>query len=594
MTAESHERRLAAILMADLVGYSQLMEADEAGTLRAVKQHRAKVIEPAIARNRGRLVKLMGDGVLVEFASALEAVTCAQEIQRQTDTDNTEATAPPLELRIGINLGDVIVDGEDIYGEGVNVAARLEGLAEPGGICLSGSVHDALGNKLSLATEFLGEQSVKNLEKPVRCYRVAGCREGAASAPLAPLPRASGAPRPPGQSSLAVKPFTPLGNAPEGQDFADNLTNGILVALNRLPGLTLVQDESPGFQHAKAMSSEGLGQRFAVRHLLTGQVSKMGSRIRVNAELLELSSGRYLWADKLDRELRDFGDFFAIQDEIIEEIVTALDIKLISGEMARITRRVLNNPQAHEKLYLGEHLLWNAANKLEFNEAQRLLEEVIALEPKVSIGYAEAALAHWVAAIFDLSDDPAASLEKAVALAHRAIELGDVTGYPRIILAQVHLRRREFDAARAEAEQAVSDRPSCPASFSIKAAVLNYLGETGDAITHAQHAVRLSPVYPVFFPAILASSLHGAERYTEAIAAAKEAIALDPSKAEPHVMHAACAEALGRHDEAQAAVRSLLSAKPGFTLAGFAASQPYRDPKHLDRLLEQLRAAGLK
>ncbi len=595
MVEENLNRRLAAILMADVVGYSHLMEADEVGTLRAVKQHRVDVIEPAIANNKGRLVKFMGDGTLVEFASVLDAVNCATEIQQQTAARYVEpASDCRIELRIGINLGDVIVDGEDIYGEGVNVAARLESLAEPGGICLSSSVHDAIGNKLSLRCEFLGEHQVKNLVKPVRSYRVLGDQRACSPPPQRTETGPFSTFRPTSEPTLAVKPFEPLGSDADGKDFTFCLTNGVIVALNRMPGLTVVQDESPSFQHAEKMSAEDLGKRFAVRFLLNGQVYKLGSRIRVNAELIEVSSRRILWADKLDRELQDFGDFFAIQDEITEEIVTALDIKLLRGEIARVTRKVLKSPEAHECLYNGERMLWKAANKLELREAQRLLEEITRLEPTVSIGYAEAALAHWAAAFFGMSDDPSQSLAKAVELARRAIELDDVTGYSHVILAQVHLQNREFDEAKAEADQAVSDRPSCPAAFAIKAGVLNYLGDAGDAIEHAQHAVRLSPVYPLFFPAVLASSYHGAERYEEAIAAARDAIQLDPSKPEPYVILAACAVAVGHVEEAQQSVQKVLTLKPEFNLAAFARSQPYKDQKHLDRLLDQLGSAGFE
>jgi adenylate cyclase len=236
MVEESLNRRLAAILMADVVGYSQLMEADEAGTLRAVKLHRGDVIEPAIATNKGRLVKLMGDGTLVEFASVVDAVNCATEIQQQTAARNAElASDHHIELRIGINLGDVIVDGEDIYGEGVNVAARLESLAEPSGICLSGSVHDAIGNKLSLRCEFLGEQQVKNLVNPVRSYRVLGDQRPPSPPPQRTEPRPGSAFRPASEPTLAVKPFEPLRSDAESDEFAGCLSNGILTALTRLP-----------------------------------------------------------------------------------------------------------------------------------------------------------------------------------------------------------------------------------------------------------------------------------------------------------------------------------------------------------------------
>jgi adenylate cyclase len=595
MAEESLDRRLAAILVADVVGYSRLMEVDEAGTLHAIKQHRRDVIEPAITTHRGRVVKLMGDGILAEFGSAVNAVKCATKIQRQTAEGNV-GLAPDrrIELRIGINLGDVIVEGEDIYGDGVNVAARLEGLAEPCGICLSGSVYDATDNKLEMRCEFLGEQSVKNLSKPVRTYRVLWNDPTSSPVQRRTGPSPVSTFRPASEPTLAVKPFEPLGSDTEGDEFADCLSNGILAGLTRLPGLTLIQDESPSLQDSKHMSLQELSRRFDVRYLLKGQVRKLGPRIRVNTELLEISTGRVLWAEKLDRELQDLGDFFAIQDDIIEEIVTALDVKLLSGESARIARKVLKNPVALESLYNGERLLWKATNKLELQEAQRQLEEIIRLEPTASIGYAEAALAHWAAALFGLSNNPAQSLDKAVELARQAIALDDVTGYPHMILAHAHLRKREFDEAKSEADRAVSARPSCPASFAMKAHVLNYLGESGEAIEHAQHAVRLSPIHPQIFPAVLASAYHSAGRYQEAIAAAKDAIELDPTKIEPYLILTACAAALGQAEEAQRTVREVRAMKPEFSLEVFAVSQPYKDQAHLNRLVDQLKTAGLE
>ncbi len=595
MAQESLHRRLAAIVMADVVGYSRLMEADEVGTLRALKQHRHGIIDPEIAAHNGRLVKLMGDGILVEFASVFDAMNCAIAIQRRTAESNRERVQEPrIELRIGVHLGDVIVERDDIYGDGVNVAARLQGLAEPGGICLSGSVYDAAENKLSMRCEFLGDQRVKNLSKPVRSYRVCG---GDASPGLPPARRAA-SPRaklkPSSEPTLAVKPLEPIGGDPDCDGFANSLTNGVLAALNRMIGLTLIQDESPSFQHSTRMSPEELAERFEVRFLLKGQVHKLGARIRVNAELLEVSNGRLLWADMLDRNLGDLGDFFEIQDDITEEIVTALDIKLVSGEGARITRKVLKNPAAQQCLYRGEYLLWNATNKLELYEAQRLLEEIIHLEPQASIGYAEAALAHWVASLYGLSDDPANSLERAVELARQAIALDDVTGYPHLILALSYLHDRQFDDAKAEADQAVSARPSCPAAFAIKAHVLTYLGDAEDAIEHAKHAFRLSPVHPQIFPAVLASAYYGAARYEEAMMTAQEAIAVAADKAEPHLIVAACAVALGQAGEALQAADKVRALKPEFSLAAFAASEPYRDQGHLERMVKQLEAAGLE
>ncbi len=587
MAEERIKRRLAAILAADVVGYSRLMEGDEAGTLAALKERRAQVIGPKIAANGGRTVKLMGDGILAEFASIVDAVECAIEIQRVMAERNAEVSQDrKIELRIGINLGDVILDGDDIYGDGVNVAARLEALAEPGGVCVSGTVHDAIGNKLPVRFEDMGEQAVKNIEKPVRAYRLAG------------TPREVGAQgtstrRSKDKPSLAVKPFENLSGDPEQNQFADGISGGIVVALTRTPNLTLIGDESPSLNRSRGMTVEELGQAFGVLYVLKGNLRKMGSRIRVNAELLEVTTGRIVWADQYDRDLGDIVALFDIQDEITEEIVTALDVKLLGGEANRLVRRAFRNPAALASYFNGESLLWEAKTKLELREAQRLLEESIRLEPTCSAGYAAAAVAYWAEALSDDSDRSEETLGLAVERAQEAIRLNDVTGYPHMVLAQVYLSKHQFDEASAEAEHAVTARPSCPASFTLKASVLNYLGRPSEAVEHAEYALRLTPVHPPMYPAILANAFYGSGRYEEAVAAAKTAIELDDTHIDPYLMLAAANAALGRGEEARRAAEKVRRLKPGFSLEDYAPSQPYKDPDHLTRLLDRLRSAGL-
>jgi adenylate cyclase len=595
MVEDSVQRRLAAILAADVVGYSRLMGADEAGTLAALKEHRAAVIDPAIAAHNGRTVKLMGDGTLVEFASVVDAVQCAVALQREMAGRNAEVPQHRrIEFRIGINLGDVILDGDDIYGDGVNIAARLETLAEPRGICISGTVHDAVGNKLAIQFEFMGEQEVKNIEKPVRAFRMVEPQGSRGAVPHKPDTREPSAPKRQDKPSLTIKPFDNLSGDPEQDHFADGLTNGIIVALTRVPGLALIGDESPSMVKSKQMTVQELGRRFDVRYVLKGGVHKFGDRIRVNAELMEASTGQYLWAENLDRDLRDLGDLFAIQDEITEEIVTAMDVKLLSGEAARMVRRTFRNPAALECYYRGEQLLFSSTTKLELRETQHLFEETIRLEPTSSVGYAAAALTYWVEAFFGLSDTPARSLERAVELAREAISLEDVTGYPHLVLAQVYLSKREYDQAIVEADRAVLARPSCPSAYSLKAGVLNYLGRPAEAIEFAEYAVRLTPVHPPMYPAILASAYYGSERHEEATAAAKAAIELDEGNVDPYLILAASDVALGHTEEARWAVRKVIKLQPEFSLAEFAESQPYKEQKHLDRLMARLRSAGLQ
>ena len=591
MAKKRDQRRLAAILSADIVGYSRLMEEDESATLAALKERHATVIDPLIAAHRGRIVKLMGDGTLAEFASVLDAVQCAIEMQRDmSDRNAAEAGDRKIELRIGINLGDVIPDGEDIYGEGVNVAARLEAIAEPGGICISGTVHDAIGRGLAPAFKFIGEQAVKNIAKPVRAY----WHKGALGlVPERPAP--SSPARRSNEPSLAVKPFENHSGDPEQDLFANAMTNGILAALSRAPGLTLVQDESPFLARSSQMGERELADRFAVQYLLKGDLRTLGDRVRVSVALMEVSTSRYLWVEKFDRNLSDFDDLFALQDEITEQIMASLDVKLFGGEAVRIVRKMFTNPAALDSYFRGEHLMWNAKSGLDLKNAQRLLEDAIRLEPTCSAGYAAAAIAFWVEGLSGEGEGAEQAMERAERHAREAIRLGDATGYPHLVLAQLHLSRREFEEARSEADSGVSARPSCPAAYTLKASVLNYLGRPGEATEYAEFALRLTPVQAApIFPAILASALYGSGRHDEAIDAAKSAIEMDERNVDPYLVLAESSVALGRSEEARRAAGFVKKIQPEFTLAKFAASQPYKDQSNLDRLLEQLRQAGLE
>jgi adenylate cyclase len=342
------------------------------------------------------------------------------------------------------------------------------------------------------------------------------------------------------------------------------------------------------------MTVQELGRQFDVRYVLNGSLRKLGDRVRVTAELMELATGEYLWAEHFDRDFGELAALFDIQDEIIQEIVTALDVKLLSGEAVRIIRSTVRNPAALESLFNGELMLWNSTTNLELREAQRLFEETIRLEPTSSVGYAMAALAYWAEALSGQCDRTSQSLDRAIERAQEAIRLDDITGYPHLVLAQVHLSRREYDEASAEADRAVTARPSCPASYSIKASVLNYLGRPSEAVEHAQFAFRLTPVVPPMNPAVLACAFYGSERHEEAVAAAKTAIDLDARMVDPYLILAASSVVLGHSEEARLAARNVLKLQPDFSLMAYAESQPYKDQKHLDRLTDQLRCTGLE
>ncbi|WP_170575966.1 adenylate/guanylate cyclase domain-containing protein [Ruegeria atlantica] len=594
MAEESVKRRLAAILAADVVGFSQLMGANEMGTLAAWKERLAEVIEPRITSHDGRIFKIMGDGILVKFNSAVDAVQCSIEIQNEMAVQNADDSSDTrFELRIGINLDDVILDEDDIFGDGVNIAARLETLAEPGSVCISGSVHQAIANKLPKRFEFTGEQRLKNIEKPVEVYRLTDMPHPSAGTGAvrkrSDLLQELGY----GKPFLAVKPFENLSTEEDQGSIANSISSGLVVALIRVPHLILVGDETPSMQRSKKMSLEEFGQIFGVQYVLKGNLQKLGGQLRVNAELVEVSNGRYLWAGQFDREVGDVSGLFKIQDAIIEEIVTALEIQLVYGEADRLARGAFRNPMALQSYYNGEALLWDSKNNAELNEAQRLLELSIELEPESATGYATASLAYWLEALSGQCETPSKTLDFAVTRAQEAIRRDDVTGYPHLVLAQVHLSNREFDDAETHANSAVLARPSCPAAYSLKAAVLNFLGRSNESIEFAQFALRLTPVHPPMYPAILANALYGCERYHEAIEAAQSAINLDSGNVEPYLALAACNGALKCKEDALWAVEKVRRLHPNFKLREYAQKQPYKEQHRLDRLIRNLREAGL-
>jgi len=577
-------RKLAAILYADVAGYSRLTGDDEDATHRALSEF-LDLISSTIQIHEGKVMHYAGDAVLARFEAVIDAVSSATEIQKQLGIRNADLPEQrKLQFRIGVNLGDVIEDRGDIFGDGVNVAARLEALAEPAGICISDAVRTAIGKKLPLEYMFIGEQLVKNISEPVRAYRI--LEPGTLPKPevtgkLLPKPASIGKP------SIAIKPFDNIGANPEQDYFVDGLTWDIHIALVKLPELFLIEGELSS-KDPRQMTVQEFGSMLGVRYVLKGGVRKSGESVRVNAELIEVTTGRTVWGERYDGDLHDL---FAIQDEITEEIVTAMDIKLISGESARYRRSQIKNTEARDCLYRGEQLMYSL--KLhEVEEAQHQYEEVIRLEPASSLGYAMTAMAYWWEVYRRLSDNPSQALARAVELAREAVRMEDTSGYAHLVLAHTHLQRREFDQALTEATHGVTKRPSCNGAYSLKANILIYLGRPAEAIDLAEYAVRLVPVNPPMYPAVLASAYHGCDRHEEAISAALSSIELDSDNLDSNLVLAASSAALGRIDKAQGATQTVLKLKPGFNLEEFAATQPYKEQEDLDRLTDQLVSAG--
>jgi adenylate cyclase len=581
------ERRLAAVLSADAVGYSRLMGEDDEGTVRTLQSHRRR-IERLIDTFRGRVVDAPGDNLLAEFPRALGSVRCALEIQRALDAENQKLPADRrMPFRLGIHLGDVMVEGPRIYGEGVNVAARLEGLAEPGGICLSDLVYQQVRRRLELTATDLGEQALKNIEGAVRAYRI----QPESSSGEGPVARAA-APEsltPPDKPSLAVLPFVNMSGDPTQEYFNDGLFNDIMTELARIPGLFVIGQDAMYTYKSTAAKPRDVARELGVRHVLEGAVRKEEKRVRVTARLTEAASGRVVWAERYDRDLEDV---FAVQDEIVQEVVTALDVALVGGESALTIRRHLRNPQAPGLLYRGMELM-HRFNREDMAEARHLFEQVIRLEPDCPFGYADAAWTHYFDVERSWSEAPAESLARMEELARKSLELGDVSGFGQLMLGHMHLMRREHDEALAMSEEALRERPSCQAAYGLRANILNYYGRPQDAIPLAKQSIRLSPVAQTFFPEVLATSYYLAGRFEDAIAAAHQTLELAPDSVNARVVLAASLVETGRLDAARQAASEILAMEPGFRLRRFATSQPYRDPAALGRLVDSARGAGL-
>ncbi len=589
MPEEGFEHKLAAILSADVVGYSRLMAEDEVATVRTLSVYRDK-ISSDVHENGGRVVDFVGDNMLAEFSSALKAVDCAVKIQEALDQLNAKLDDNRRMLfRIGIDLGEVLIDNDVIYGDGINIASRLEGLAEPGGICISEFVYRQVHNKLHVGFVDIGTEKLKNISTPVRVYKVVEREtEVAAMVNNAPPDQERSLPLPE-KPSLAVLPFVNLSADSKQDYFSDGLTMDIMTALVRIPGLFLISEISMFSYKSQALSTRELGRQLGVSHVLDGGVRKEGDRIRITARLSETTTGRQVWAERYDRKI---DDIFAVQDEITERIVEALDVKLVTGEMAHTIRNVIRDPKALESYYRGWEALFGST-KDDIKEAQEMFEETMRLEPESSFGYALAAWAHWWSADQGLSENVALSLERAIELARKAEDLEDFTGLPHLVMAQIHLFKRDHDKALEAAEKAVLARPSCDLSYIAKANILTYLGRPTEAIDLAKYAIRLAPVYPPFFQKTLAAAFYGSGQYEAAIESAKKVLENDKDDLDSLLILAGANAALDRPEQASKAATEVKRVKPDFSLKKYAATQPYRDPKILERVTTMLKRAGL-
>ena len=575
-------RRLAAILAADVVGYSRLMGEDESATLATMKAHLGELVEPAIASHHGRIVKTTGDGVLAEFASVVDAVQCSIEVQSAMPGRNAgTAEGRRIEFRIGINLGDVIVEGEDIYGDGVNVAARLEGLAEPGGICISRAARDQVRDKLALDLVDMGEQTVKNIARPVRAFNVRL---------EAPAPASAGeAPPLPDKPSIAVLPFDNMSGDPEQEYFSDGIAEDIITDLSKVSGLFVIARNSSFAYKGKSPNVQEVCRELGVRTALEGSVRKAGNRVRINAQLIDGHDGGHLWAERYDRDLEDI---FAVQDEVTQEIVSALKVQLKPDEKARLGHGGTENVEAHDLLLQARERAqrFTAAASA---EAQAMLERAVDLAPDFTAAHAELALGHARNYVNQWAEAPQQVLEDCAACAERALCCDEMDPSAHFAAGIAHMWRKELDKAKAEAERAIELAPSSAEGYVLLATVTDYSGRPENAIPLFEVAMRFNPHFPGVVLHFYGHAHLMMGRYEEAAAIFRQRIEREPATDASRALLAAALGHMGKIDEAREAWRDMLAINPKYSLEHRANVLPYKDPAQFERIREGLANAGL-
>jgi adenylate cyclase len=610
------ERKLAAILSADVEGYSRLMGDDEVATVRAITAYRA-VIASAVSARGGRVVDAPGDNVLAEFASVVDAVQSAVDIQRELESRNAALPATRrMRFRIGINLGDVIVEGDRLYGDGVNIAARLESLADGGGICLSGTAYDQIEGKLPFGYEFRGEHAVKNIARPVRVYRLhrdprdaPGPRARARSRLVKPVAGAvaillllgaagwagwrwlrpsesAGLPLP-DRPSVAVLPFSNLSQDPSQEYFSDGVTEDLITGLSKVSGLFVIARNSAFTYKGKAVKVRDVGRDLGVRYVLEGGVQRSGSRVRITAQLVDAATGYHIWAERYDREVNDI---FALQDEVTQRIVSAMAVKLTEAEKGRLGRPPTGNTEAYD-LVLRGHEERRLTTRVGNAEARRLFMKALELDPSYAGAYLGLAWTNLQSWQFSWSTDRG-DLERARELAERAIALNDSLVGAHHVLGQIYLWMKQHDRAIAEAEQAVALAPNDADGYETLAETLCWSGRPEECITAIRHAMRLNPHYPYFYDWTLGHGYYLTGQRQQALDSLARALKGNPNFLPARAYRAVLFTELGRPNEAREEWEQAGHLSSGVSMASLRERLPYKRPADLDRLLTAARHAG--
>ena len=578
------KRRLAAILSADVVGYSRLMGANESGTLAALKAHEREVVEPNIAEHQGRIVKLMGDGVLAEFASAVDAVQCAAATQdamaaRQEKMPEDQR----IVFRIGINVGDVIVENDDIYGDAVNIAARIQERAEPGGIVISGTAQDQVRGKLDLSVEDLGEWQLKNIERPVRVFRVRtdSRRDADTTTPSVLSDR----------PSIAVLPFDNLSGDAEQDYFSDGITEDIITALARVRWFFVIARNSTFAYKGQSADVRKVARDLAVNYVLEGSVRKAGSRVRITAQLVDGTSGAHLWAKRYDRELEDI---FAVQDEITETIVGEIEPELSKAERQRARSKKPGNLDAWDIYQRGLSHLYRYTSE-DVTQSQKLFRQAISLDPDLGPAHSGLAEAYYYQRVYGLTDRPSDAAQLAFAPAQRAVELDAEDAAAHCTLGRVHYMRRESDAAIQELETAIELNPSLALAHYGLGAALVFSGRAPDSVAPLNMAIRLSPRDPNMgsFLVRLADAHLLVQKYEDAVEFAKRAIGQPGIQWSRYAVLLSALGHLGRREGANAPLEEMIEKRPDFCRSFVRQNHLFADPDDFAHYLDGMEKAGV-
>jgi TolB-like protein/class 3 adenylate cyclase/Tfp pilus assembly protein PilF len=629
MSAEGFKRKITAIMSSDVVGYSKLMGNDEAATVKTLEAYKS-VMSALIDQHRGRVIDSPGDNMLSEFASVVDAVQCAVAIQKELISRNAELPEHRrMQFRIGINLGDVIQEEDRIYGDGVNIAARLEALADPGGICVSKTAFDHIETKLPLGYEFLGEQEVKNIAKPVGAYRVvmeprvsvagavqegkpvslrqrkiiitgavavltvavvAGIWQFYMSRPsVEPVAVEKMAYPLPEKPSIAVLPFVNISGDPEQEYFSDGITENIITALSKIPKLFVIARDTTFTYKERAVKVQKVAQELGVRYVLEGSVQKSGEKVRITAQLIDAITGHHLWSERYDRNMKDI---FALQDEITKKILTALEVNLGEGDQALMMAKGTRNLEAYLKVLQATY--YRRLGNVEDNvKARRLSEEAIALDPNYAMAYSTLSRTHVMDVLLRSTESQQKSLETAVELARKALLLDDSLADAYDILGSTLVWQKNYEEGLAQLERALDLEPNgADISAHLGLAFWQY-DKPQEAIQALKKAIRLNPNPPGWYLYVLAMVYNSIEKYDEAIVWGEKAVQLNPKDLIGHVMLCASYSSAGRMEDARREASEVLRINPKYSVSRSEKTSPQKNPVVKKRYYDSLRKAGL-